>query len=92
MPDRADDKGEKLTGTPQAVWVRQIHCGHGACGEKESSWDPQAVWARRIHADTALATRRRVIGPPQAVWDSCRHGINGELIVGRDISEPSLAV
>jgi hypothetical protein len=25
MPDRADDKGEKLAGTPQAVWARQIH-------------------------------------------------------------------
>jgi hypothetical protein len=24
MPDRANNKGEKMAGTPQAVWARQI--------------------------------------------------------------------
>jgi hypothetical protein len=34
MLDHADDKGEKLAGTPQAVLARQIH----SSTEKESSW------------------------------------------------------
>jgi hypothetical protein len=44
MPDCADDKGEKLAGTPQAIWARQIHAGTALRTRARVAGPPQAVW------------------------------------------------
>ena len=38
MPDRVDDKGEKLAGTPQAVWARQIYANTALMNNRRLDW------------------------------------------------------